>query len=372
MMGTYRLGVLKGDGIGPEVVGAALRVLAAACDGVDDANLRFEHLPVGWEAIESHGVALPDSSVEALSACDGWILGPHDSQSYPPEERARLNPSGALRKRFALFANLRPARAYRGLPAVSPRMDLLIVRENTEGFYADRNMVVGSGEFMPTPNVALMVGLVTREATDRIARMAFRLARSRRRHVSIVHKANVLRLTTGLFRDVCREVAREFPDVTCDDYHVDAMTAHLVRRGADFDVIVAGNMFGDILSDLAGELAGSLGMAGSINAGIDVAMAQAAHGAAPDIADRGIANPIGMIQSVVMLLRWLSERHEDVGPATVADRIERAVDAVLNRGDVRTPDLGGNATTEQLTNSLVSTISRDKGQATETRRTSKP
>jgi len=251
-------------------------------------------------------------------------------------------------------------------------MDLLIVRENTEGFYADRNMVVGSGEFMPTPNVALMVGLVTREATDRIARMAFRLARSRRRHVSIVHKANVRRLTTGLFRDADGEVRRELPDVTCDDYHVDAMTAHLVRRGADFDVIVAGNMFGDILSDLAGELAGSLGMAGSINAGIDVAMAQAAHGAAPDIADRGIANPIGMIQSVVMLLRWLSERHEDVGPATVADRIERAVDAVLNRGDVRTPDLGGNATTEQLTNSLVSTISRDKGQATETRRTSKP
>src|SRR5579884_2622568 len=244
-MGVYRLGVLKGDGIGPEVVHAALEVLAAAADGVDALRLQLEELPIGWAAIEKYGVALPESTVEALAECDGWILGPHDSQSYPAAERVKLNPSGALRRRFNLFANLRPARAYPGVPAVSAGMNLLIVRENSEGFYADRNMAVGVGEFMPTPDVALVVGVFTRDAAARIARIAFEQARSRGKRVSIVHKANVLKLTTGLFRDVCREVAAEFPDVACDDYHVDAMTAHLVRRGAAFDVIVTENMFGD-------------------------------------------------------------------------------------------------------------------------------
>jgi len=363
-MTTYRLGVLEGDGIGPEVVPAALDVLAAAAAGVGGVYLRLERLPVGWEAIRRLGVALPESTVESLTGCDAWILGPHDSQSYPPAERDKLNPSGALRKRFRLFANLRPARAYRGLPALSPNLDLVIARENTEGFYADRNMAVGSGEFMPTADVALMVGLVTREATERIARVAFQLARSRRRHVTIVHKANVLRWSMGLFRDVCRAVAAEFPDVACDDYHVDALAAHLVRRGADFDVIVAENMFGDILSDLAGELAGSLGMAGSVNAGSDVAMAQATHGAAPDIAGRGIANPIGMIQSVALLLRWLADRRSDVALALIASRIEHAVESVLGDGTVRTPDLGGQASTRDVTMALVSAIDTESARST--------
>ncbi len=355
-MRSYRLGVLEGDGIGPEVVRSALDVLGAAVEREGGIALELKPLPVGWAAMRSQGVALPESTVEALKSCDGWIMGPHDSASYPLEERARLNPSGALRKRFDLYANLRPARAYAGIPSVCPGLDLLIVRENTEGFYADRNMAVGSGEFMATPDVALMVGLVTRQATERIARVAFQMARLRRRRVSIVHKANVLRLTTGLFRDTCRVVAREFPDVVCDDFHVDAMTAHLVRHGETFDVIVAGNMFGDILSDLAGELAGSLGMAGSINAGDEVAMAQATHGAAPDIAGQGIANPIGMIHSVAMLFRWLGDRRGDPGATGIADRIERAVEAVFQEGAVRTPDLGGRASTRDLTSAVVAAV----------------
>ena len=353
-MGVYRLGVLEGDGIGPEVVQAALAVLRAADDGA--GRFHLEALPVGWAAIRAHGASLPEATITALAACDGWILGPHDSQSYPPEERAKLNPSGVLRKRFDLFANIRPATAYPSLPATRPGLDLVIVRENTEGFYADRNMAVGVGEFMPTPDVALMVGLVTRQASERIARAAFELARQRRRRVSIIHKANVLRLTTGLFRDVCREVAAEHPDVTCDDYHVDAMTALLVRRGEDFDVVVTENMFGDILSDLAGELAGSLGLAGSINAGTDVAMAQATHGAAPDIAGQGIANPVGMIQSVALLLRWLGQRHADAALPALADRIERAVADALAQPAARTPDLGGTATTHDLTAAIVATL----------------
>ncbi|MGH7860670.1 MAG: isocitrate/isopropylmalate family dehydrogenase, partial [Candidatus Dormibacteraceae bacterium] len=163
-MTHYRIGVLEGDGIGPEVVRSALDVLTAARDQESQVTLDLVPLPVGWAAIERHGVALPESTVEALASCDGWILGPHDSASYPTEERIKLNPSGMLRKHFKLFANLRPARAYAGIPSVNSGLDLVIVRENTEGFYADRNMAVGSGEFMPTPDVALMVGLITREA----------------------------------------------------------------------------------------------------------------------------------------------------------------------------------------------------------------
>ena len=166
---NYRLGVLRGDGIGPEIVAATLEVLEAARQR--DRRLGFEWvpLPMGWEAIRATGSALPESAVEALGKCDAWILGPHDSVSYPPALREKLNPSGALRRRFDLYANIRPARAYPGLPAVCPRMDLVIARENTEGFYADRNMYWGIGEFMPTPDVALAVGKVTRQASERIA-----------------------------------------------------------------------------------------------------------------------------------------------------------------------------------------------------------
>ncbi len=352
-MGHYRLGVLAGDGIGPEVVEAAVAVLLAAAASERELRFELERLPVGWEAIRSGGTSLPESTVARLAELDAWILGPHDSQSYPPEEQARLNPSGALRKRFDLFANVRPARAYRGLSSLSPNMDLVIVRENTEGFYSDRNMAVGVGEFMPTPDVALMVGVFTRGAAERIARVAFELARARRRRVSIVHKANVLRLTTGLFRDVCRQVGRDYPDVTCDDFHVDATAAHLVRSGGSFDVIVTENMFGDILSDLTGELAGSLGMSGSLNAGPDHAMAQAVHGAAPDIAGKGIANPIGMIQSVTLVLEWLATRHRDDALRRAARRIDAALAATLAEGAVKTPDLGGVATTIAMTNALV-------------------
>ncbi|MDH6292238.1 isocitrate/isopropylmalate dehydrogenase [Rhodococcus opacus] len=203
-------------------------------------------------------------------------------------------------------------------------MDLVVVRENTEGFYADRNMHVGSGEFMPTPEVAMAVGVITRRACERIAHEAFRIARSRRRSVTIAHKANVLTMTTGLFRDVCLEVAEQYPEVSVDHQHIDALAAHLVRRGDSFDVIVAENMFGDLLSDLTGELAGSIGIAPSLNSSETRAMAQAAHGAAPDTAGLGIANPIATILSSMMLLRWLSIKHDRSVCAEIASTIEDA------------------------------------------------
>jgi 3-isopropylmalate dehydrogenase len=335
----YRLGVLEGDGIGPEIVPAATRVVDAALARTGGA-VEWVPLPIGWTAIHQHGQHTPPSTLEALAGLDGWLLGPHDSAAYPEPHRSQLNPSGALRKRFDLFANIRPAKGVPGSTAVAPDADLVIVRENTEGFYADRNTYAGTGEFMPSPEVAVALGVFTRPRVERIARVAFDLARQRRRRVTIVHKANVLRLSSGLFRDVCREVAADYPDVEVDEQHIDAMTVHLVRRAADFDVIVTENMFGDILSDLAGELAGSLGLAASLNASERRAMAQAAHGSAPDIAGRDVANPVSMILSAALLLRWLGDRHADPEVAAAAELIERAVADILAAG-MRTRDLGG-------------------------------
>jgi 3-isopropylmalate dehydrogenase len=291
----------------------------------------------------------------ALADLDGWLLGPHDSAAYPERHRSRLNPSGAIRKHFDLYANIRPAKGFEGGRPVVRGMDLVIVRENTQGFYADRNTHAGTGEYMPTPDVAIAMGVFTRPAIQRIARVAFELARRRDKRVTIVHKANVLTLTTGMFRDVCREVATEYPDVAVEDFHIDAMTAHLVRRANAFDVIVTENMFGDILSDLAGELAGSLGIAPSLNASETHAMAQAAHGSAPDLAGRDRANPIAMMLSSAMLLDWLGIKHDDEPARDAGGRIEQAIEAVV-RGGTATLDLGGTASTTAFTAAVVDTI----------------
>lgn len=173
---TYRLGVLDGDGIGPEIVPAAVRVLDAGLAAAGAEPVEWVPLPVGAAAIETHGSALPDLTVETLDKLDGWLLGPHDSASYPADHRARLNPSGFLRKHFDLFANIRPARAFEGTPALVPGLDLVVVRENTEGFYADRSTYRGTGEFMPTKDVAIAMGIFTRPAIERIARQACELA----------------------------------------------------------------------------------------------------------------------------------------------------------------------------------------------------
>ena len=349
---TVRIGSMVGDGIGHEIVPATMRVVDAAVQATHGPHVDWVMLPLGRDAIESHGSPIPASTLAELDTLNGWVLGPHDSASYPEEFRQQLTPGGTVRKTFGLFANIRPAAALPGVRAVSPNMDLVVVRENTEGFYADRNMFVGSGEFMPTPDVALAVGVFTRDACERIARRAFALAQGRRKHVTIVHKTNVLALTTGLFRDACRSVAEDFPDVHVDEEHIDALTAHLVRRGSDFDVIVAENMFGDILSDLAGELSGSLGMAPSLNASETKAMAQAAHGSAPDIAGRNRANPTALILSSAMLLDWLAEHDGDVRLTAAATRIRSAVRGTLESG-VATADGGGLASTAEFTEAVI-------------------
>ncbi|MCW4355611.1 isocitrate/isopropylmalate family dehydrogenase [Hoyosella sp. YIM 151337] len=350
------LGVLEGDGIGREIVPATVRVVDEAMRAVGAGAIAWQPLPFGAAAITTHGNPFPEVTDEALASLPGWLLGPHDNASYPAEFRAETAPGGRIRKRYGLYANIRPAAALPGVRAVRPDLDVVIVRENTEGFYADRNMVTGSGEFMPTPDVALAVAVVTRPACARIARTAFQLARQRRRRVTVVHKSNVLALTTGLFLETCRATARDFPDVAIDDEHVDAMAAHLVR-GGDYDVIVTENMFGDILSDLAGELAGSLGMAASLNASENQAMAQAAHGAAPDIAGKNRANPTAMFLSAAMLLDWLGDREKARELRRAAQRIRRAVAATTTAG-IATADLGGLASTSEFTENVLARVVR--------------
>ncbi|MFP7226545.1 isocitrate/isopropylmalate dehydrogenase family protein [Priestia filamentosa] len=355
-MTTYRLGVLAGDGIGPEIVSATVEVFKTAADKVG-VNIDWIDLPMGWEGIKQYNDPLPEFTTNALKDTHGWILGPHDSAAYPLEHKVKLNPSGALRHTLDLFANIRPAKTMPGIKSVVGEADLVIFRENTEGFYADRNMFAGHGEWQITEDVVVTSGVFTRKAVERIAHAAFKMAMKRRKKVTIVHKANVLRLSTGLFLNVCREIAKQYPEVTVDDYHIDAMAAHLVRRAKDFDVIVTENMYGDILSDLAGELVGSLGLAPSINANATVAMAQAAHGSAPDIAGLNIGNPTGMMLSTVMLMEWLAERHNDNNLEEIGKLVEQSLYQSLKDG-IKTKDLGGNASTSEFAKAISERINQ--------------
>jgi len=332
---------MQGDGIGPEITAATLDVLRAAGKRWQ-IEFAFEDVPVGLGPLKREGTTFPEASFAAAKSADGIILGPVSHNDYPPADKGGINPSGALRKRLDLFANIRPAKTRAGFPARCGKpVDLVVMRENTEGFYADRNMFQGSGEFMPTADLALAVRKITRHASMRIAEEAFRLAMQRRRHVTVVHKANVLRVSDGLFLECTRAVAARYPQVICQEKIIDAMAALLVRDASKFDVIVTTNMYGDILSDEASEIAGSLGLAASVNAGTEHAMAQAQHGSAPDIAGRDKANPASLIGSAAMLLAWLGERRDDARLTQAAVGIERALDAVIAVPEWRTGDLGG-------------------------------
>jgi len=288
--------VLTGDGIGPEIVAATLPALAAL-DQRFGLGLNLEERAIGFAGLAAEGSTLPGGVAEAARAADGVLLGPVDTHAYPPLEDGGVNVSAWFRVNFDLYANIRPSYTRAGVPSVAREMDLVIVRENTEGFYADRNMVAGSGEFMPTDDLALAVGKATRAGCRRIAVAALELARRRRKTLTCVHKANVLKLYSGLFVNEVEKAALDYPDVELGSVIVDAMAALLVREPARFDVIVTTNMFGDILSDEAAELAGGLGLAASLNAGDDHAVAQAAHGSAPDIAGLDVANPVAFLQS---------------------------------------------------------------------------
>ena len=332
--------VLPGDGIGPEITAATLAVLTAAIARFD-LDIAFSHDEIGFAAYHKTGSTCPDAVLDAARASDGILLGPISHMDYPPRDQGGVNVSAAFRIKLDLYANVRPARSRAGIGRPDKPMDLVIMRECTEGFYPDRNMHAGSGEFMPTPEIALSLRKITAFACERIARRSFELARTRRGKVTAVHKANNMILTDGLFLEQVRKVAADFPDCTLDDVIIDACAAWLVRDPGRFDVICTTNFYADILSDLASELSGSLGLAGSINAGENLAAAQAQHGSAPDIAGRDLANPTSLILSAAMLLAWLAKRHGNAALAEAATAIDRAVDQVLADPTRRTPDLGG-------------------------------
>jgi 3-isopropylmalate dehydrogenase len=332
--------VLPGDGIGEEITKATITVLDAV-NGRFSLGLNFSFADIGFAALEKTGTTLPDGVLEQARQSDGIILGPISHLDYPPRDQGGINVSATFRVKLDLYANIRPARSREGLSKIPGKMDLVIMRECTEGFYPDRNMVAGTGEFMPTEDIALSVRKITAFACERIARRSFELACTRRHKVTAVHKANNMILTDGLFLRKVRKVAEEFPNVHLEEVIVDAMAALLVREPARFDVVVTTNLYGDILSDLASELSGSLGLAGSINAGDDLAAAQAQHGSAPDIASQDKANPTALILSAAMLLNWLGTRHGNPVFKEAATAVDKAIDNTLADSKKRTADLGG-------------------------------
>ena len=332
--------VLPGDGIGPEITEATLSVLDRA-NGKFKLGLEWQTEEIGLGALKKHGSTMPEDVMAAARKAPGIILGPVDPLIYPPRDQGGVNPSGWLRTQLDLFANIRPAKSRMGVGLTGKPVDLVIFRECTEGFYADRNMFQGIGEFMPTEDVAMAVRKVTARQCNRIARVAFDWARRRRKKVTAVHKANVLHMSDGLFLREVRKVAQEYPEVKLDEKIVDAMAALLVRDPSQFDCIVTGNMFGDILSDEASEISGSLGLAGSTMAGDDACCAQAQHGSAPDIAGQDKANPTSLLLSAVMLFEWLAARHARPEFNDAAKSIEAAIDAALQKPETRTADLQG-------------------------------
>jgi 3-isopropylmalate dehydrogenase len=351
-----RLCVMHGDGISPEIVAATLGVLRATA-AKWRIEFAYDEVEVGLKPLREQGTTFPDGVFEIAKAADGIIIGPISHNDYPPADKGGINPSGALRKRLDLFANIRPAKTREGFPARCGKpVDLVVVRENTEGFYADRNMFQGTGEFMPVPGVALSVRKISAFACERIARRAFELSRKRKKMVTAVHKANVFHMSDGLYLETVRAVAKEFPDVKLEEEIVDAMAAKLVRHPERYDVVLATNFYADILSDLASELSGSLGLAGSVNAGDALCAAQAQHGSAPDIAGQDKANPTSLILSAAMLLEWLGEKRKLAACAEAGKAIDRAVDKVLAKPEMRTADLGGRLGTKAFGEAVAAAL----------------
>jgi 3-isopropylmalate dehydrogenase len=350
-----RLLVLPGDGIGPEITEATLAVLDCA-DRAFGLGLAVEQADIGLKALAEQGTTLPDAVMARIPEVDGVILGPVSHYDYPTRDKGGINPSGELRVKFKLFANVRPCRSRPDLTVLKKPMDLIIVRENTEGFYSDRNMFAGTGEFMPDENMALSVRKITARASRNVAQAAFELARGRKKKVTAVHKANVVKLSDGLFLREVRKVAADYPDVELEELIVDATAALLIRKPDAFDVIVTTNMFGDILSDEASELCGSLGLGGSLNQGADVCVAQAQHGSAPDIAGQGRANPTSLILSAAMLLEHLGNSNTRSDLTRAARAIEAAVEATLDNPATRTADLGGPLGTAAFTDRVCAAL----------------
>jgi 3-isopropylmalate dehydrogenase len=351
------LGILNGDDIGHEVVPAAVAVAkaAAARHGLE---IEWRPMPIGRRALDTHGSTMPEDTLDELSKMDGWILGPIGHRDYPKGPNS-INPHPILRKHFNLFANVRPTRSYPDIGCLYDDIDLVIVRENNEGFQPDRNVVAGSGEFRPNDDLTISVRVISRVGSRRVARAALELARHRRKRCTFVHKNTVFKLGCGMFVEECYKAAEEYPDVKVDEVIVDTMAMRLVRDPQTFDVIVTTNMFGDILTDEAAGLVGGLGMAPGLCIGDgNIAMAQATHGSAPDIAGKGLANPYAMIESTRMMLDWLGRDRNVPQAVAAAASMEQATTAALADPASRTKDIRGTGGTEDMTRAIVRGIEK--------------
>jgi 3-isopropylmalate dehydrogenase len=361
-MGTYRIMVIPGDGVGPDVIAEALKVLDAAGRAVSGFALEFETAPAGAGAYLATGKALPDATVEGARAADAVLLGACGLPTVRYPDGTEMIPQVELRTILDLYAGIRPIRLLPGVRSAlagksSGEIDFVIVRESTEGLFASRSGGVVLGE-----QVATDTQVITRAGTERVVRAAFewcrarpRLRDDRPRKVTCVDKSNVLR-SFAFFRRVFDEIAAEFPDVEVEHRYVDATAARFVSHPESLDVLVTENMFGDILSDLGAGLIGGMGMAPSGDIGDRHAIFQPSHGTAPDIAGKGIANPHAAILSAAMMLEWLSRRHGDPPLAEAARRIEAAVAAALAAGEALSPDLGGSCHTAEVGDAVAGRV----------------
>jgi len=331
MPSSRRVSVIPGDGIGPEVVGATVRVLQAL-----DAPLEFEYSDAGAEAFQKYGTNLPRSTVESVMRTRVGLKGPTGTSIGTGPASANV----ALRKELDLYANLRPVKSLPNVRTRFEQVDLIVVRENTEDLYAGLEHIV-------VPGVVESLKVITERASLRIARFAFEFARKQsRKKISAVHKANIMKLSDGLFLECCRRVAREYPEIVYEEVIVDNLCMQLVINPHRYDVLLLENLYGDIVSDLCAGLVGGLGVVPGANLGERCAVFEAVHGTAPDIAGKGIANPTAMMLSAVMMLRWLDLPVE-------ADRLERGLMRVYERKEARTRDLGGTASTQEFASAVA-------------------
>ena len=351
---TMKIGILLGDDIGLEVVPECVKVMKAAAAKTGLA-IEWYPLPIGKAGHEEHGNTLPAVTEKALWDLHGWVMGPIGHAAYPRNDPTWIMPP--VRKRFDLFAALRPSRGHPSLPSLHKGVDIVFVREISEGMMSPSLVLAGGAELRPNDDVTIGMRVITRKGANRVAREAFELARTRpRKKVTAAHKEPVYRLTCGMFAEECRKVAKEFPDITFEESMIDTISMKLVMKPQQYDVVVTTNQFGDILSDIGAGLVGGLGLAPGLGVGHRHAMAQATHGSAPDIAGRNIANPYAMIMSGQMLFDWLGRKHNEPKAAQAAALIQAAVDKVLVEGKTLTGDLGGKASTVEMGDAIAAAV----------------
>lgn len=350
-----RIAVLAGDGIGPEITVAMTQVLKAATS-LTKLKLVLKPALVGWVPYKKYKTTLPDATLKALKESEGLILGPTYAGEYPKDDPYRGHPSGFIRRNFKLFANVRPVESWPQLNPLVQDLKITVLRENTEGFYPDRNLAWGYGEFKPREDVALSLRVITGEACERFAKFAFEYAEvAGERHLAVVHKRTALPQTEALFIGAFERLQNKYKKIKLELVRIDTFSSTFPREPQRYRIAATTNLFGDIMSDQASGLAGGVGLAPSLNAGIDYAMAQAVHGTAPDIAGKGTANPSALILSSAMLLRWLHQRGKSSACRDAAMLMERGVRAAIAEGQA-TSDLGGSGTTKSFARAVISAM----------------